>query len=152
MKWNKAAAGLMAGMMVMGLSVSAEETGAIVELTEVTAIAETLEDGQAVTCVMIEHPGEVAAGTVSLSSYKVPGRKISKVYVNNSGEKGEAEAQGKYVFVELSVDLTPGAGEGGTLLYANGENMRKRMLCSNVNPYLRIVPNFSSQNCMKLRN
>ena len=124
MKWNKAAAGLLAGMMVMGLSVSAEETGAIVELTEVTAIAETLEDGQAVTCVMIEYPGEVAAGTVSLSSYKVPGRKISKVYVNNSGEKGEAEAQGKYVFVELSVDLTPGAGEGGTLLYANGENMR----------------------------
>lgn len=124
MKWNKAAAGLLAGMMVMGLSVSAEETGDIVELTEVTAIAETLEDGQAVTCVMIEYPGEVAAGTVSLSSYKVPGRKISKVYVNNSGEKGEAEAQGKYVFVELSVDLTPGAGEGGTLLYANGENMR----------------------------
>ena len=68
MKWNKAAAGLLAGMMVMGLSVSAEETGDIVELTGVTAIAETLEDGQAVTCVMIEYPGEVAAGTVSLSS------------------------------------------------------------------------------------
>ena len=68
MKWNKAAAGLLAGMMVMGLSVSAEETGDIVELTGVTCQQwpETLEDGQAVTCVMIEYPGEVAAGTVSL--------------------------------------------------------------------------------------
>ncbi len=93
MKWNKAAAGLLAGMMVMGLSASAEETGNVVELIGVTAIAETLEDGQAVTSVMIEYPGEVVSGTIGLSSYKVPGRKISKVYVNNSGVKGEAEAQ-----------------------------------------------------------
>ena len=73
---------------------------------------------------MLEYPGEIAAGAVTVSSYKVPGRSITRVYVNNTGVKGEAASQGKYVFVELTVDPTPGVGEGSTLLYANGENQR----------------------------
>lgn len=127
MKWSKAAAGVLAGIMVMGFAVSAEEaesTGNVVEISAVTAVAETLEDGQAVTAVMLEYPGEIAAGAVTVSSYKVPGRSITRVYVNNTGVKGEAASQGKYVFVELTVDPTPGVGEGSTLLYANGENQR----------------------------
>ncbi len=127
MKWSKAAAGVLAGIMMMGFAVQAEEaevTGDMVQLTQVTAIAETLEDGQAVTAVMLEYPDEIKAGDVTVSTYHVPGRSITRVYVNNTGVKGEAASQGKYVFVELAVDPTPGVGEGSTLLYANGENQR----------------------------
>ena len=43
MKWSKAAAGVLAGIMVMGFAVSAEEaesTGNVVEISAVTAVAE----------------------------------------------------------------------------------------------------------------
>lgn len=56
-------------------------------VVEVTAIAETLEEGQKVTAVAIEYPEPIASKDININMFSVAGRTITKAYVNNSGKK-----------------------------------------------------------------
>ncbi|HPA59974.1 MAG TPA: PHB depolymerase family esterase [Clostridia bacterium] len=97
----------------------AEEPLAIVEAK---AIAETLPEGQTVTGVRIEYPGQVVAGTVSISTYAVSGYSVIGVYTNDSGTPDDAQARGKYVFLKLAYSTIPGYSMGKTLQYTGGIN------------------------------
>ena len=94
------------------------------DIVSVTAIAETLPEGQKVTAVAIEYLEPIAAEAVSMSVFSVAGRSITRCYVNSSGDKGDVKPEGNYVILELGIDPTPGSPVGGTLLYANGLNER----------------------------
>ncbi|NLK08072.1 MAG: hypothetical protein GX316_05160 [Firmicutes bacterium] len=90
----------------------------------VISIAETLEEGQKVTAVALKYPEQIAAGSVSGEMFSVPGRSITRCYVNDSGGKGDVQNRGSYVMLELAVDPVPGSPVGSTLLYANQSNHR----------------------------
>ncbi|NLV92263.1 MAG: hypothetical protein GX030_07720 [Firmicutes bacterium] len=108
-------------VMAMSLSALAAEAPGIIE---VTALAETLEEGQKVTAVVIEYSEPIACEAIASGSFSVAGRSITRVYVNDSGEKGDVKTRGRFVVIELAVDPTPGNSVGNTLLYANGRNER----------------------------
>ena len=107
---------LMTGILWPAL---AEEPLAIVEAK---AIAETLPEGQTVTGVRIEYPGQVVAGTVCISSLAVSGYSVIGVYNNDYGTPDDAQARGKYVFLKLAYSTIPGYSMGKTLQYTGGIN------------------------------
>ena len=90
----------------------------------ITAIGEILEDGLTMTTIKIEYSDELAAGQLHPEKFVIPGRKIVKTYVNNSGERHEIAQQGKYGFLELLVNYTPDSNEfkevTGNYTYAEG--------------------------------
>lgn len=111
-------------MLLVALGASAAFAAQTPGIVEVTAIAETLEEGQKVTAVAIEYSEPIAAENITIDMFSVAGRTITKAYVNNSGVKGDVKTQGKYVMLELGIDPAPGNSVGSTLLYANGRNER----------------------------
>ena len=108
------------------LAVSAQAEAAAVEVLSVTAIAETLEEGQKLTALAIEYSEPFAAGAAVRASYTVEGREVSRVYVNESGEKGDVATQGRFVLVELATSNIPGSSLGTTLFFGrmNGVNTK----------------------------
>lgn len=120
---QKATTSLFLGVLLVALAAmtTAAQTLGVVG---VTAIAETLEEGQKVTAIAIEYPEPIASKDVNINMFSVAGRTITRTYVNDSGKKGEVSTQGTHVILELGVDPTPGSSIGSTLLYANGRNKR----------------------------
>lgn len=113
------ALGLAITMFMTGVPAFGEEPLAVVETK---AIAETLPEGQTVTGVRIEYPGQVTAGTISIATYAVSGYNIIGVYTNDSGTPDDAQASGKYVFLKLAYSTVPGYSMGKPLQYTGGIN------------------------------
>ncbi len=108
------------------LAREAEEPQTDVEVLSVTAIAETLEEGQKLTALSIEYSEPFAAGAAVTGSFTVEDREVSRVYVNDSGQKGDVCASGRFIIVELSVSNTPGSSVGTTLFFGrmNGVDVK----------------------------
>ena len=99
------------------LARESEDANTAVEVLSVTAIAETLEEGQKLTALSIEYSEPFAAGAAVRGSFTVEDREVSKVYVNDSGEKGDVCASGRFIIVELALSNTPGSSIGTTLFF-----------------------------------
>lgn len=78
-------------MLLVALGASAAFAAQTPGIVEVTAIAETLEEGQKVTAVAIEYSEPIAAENITIDMFSVAGRTITKAYVNNSGVKGDVK-------------------------------------------------------------
>jgi predicted peptidase len=112
------------------LSATALAHAADVSVTGATVFADTLEEGEAVTAVRVELPENVAAVEISRDTFSVPGFDIVGTYVSDSGERNQADAAGKFVFLELAKDIVPGNSTGKTLIYYDGMNERQDMSLS----------------------
>jgi predicted peptidase len=112
------------------LSATAFAHAADVRVTGATAFADTLEEGEAITAIRVELPTNVAATDIDRDTFSVPGFDIIGTYVNDSGERDEADAQGNYVFIELARDTVPGNNTGKTLIYYDGMNERQDVAVS----------------------
>lgn len=124
MKWGTRIICVIVTALMLELGASAVFAAQTPGILEVTAIAETLEEGQKVTAVAIEYSEPISSEDISIDMFSVAGRTITKAYVNNSGVKGDVKTQGRYVMLELGIDPAPGSSVGSTLLYANGRNER----------------------------
>lgn len=111
-----------------------------VEVITVTAIAETMEEGQKLIAIAVEYSEPFAAGAVVRASYSVEGRDVTRVYVNDTGTKGVAMSSGRFVLVELAVSNVPGSPIGSTLFWGRMNNVDTR-----INHRLSINP-FITQN------
>ncbi|MFF5299248.1 PHB depolymerase family esterase [Streptomyces sp. NPDC013161] len=83
-----------------------------------TAITEVYGDGQKFIAVAVEYDTEIDTSKLSVSSFKVEGRTVTKVYANTSAAMADQGTDGTYVIVELSPDdesalLWGGVGSGG---------------------------------------
>ena len=99
------------------LAREAEEPQTDVEVLSVTAIAETLEEGQKLTALSIEYSEPFAAGAAVTGSFTVEDREVSRVYVNDSGQKAMSahpDASSSWSFL---VSNTPGSSVGTTLFF-----------------------------------
>ncbi|NLK08659.1 MAG: hypothetical protein GX316_08170 [Firmicutes bacterium] len=115
---------LLVTVLIVSLTASVGLAAKQANLMGVTAIAETLEEGQKVTAVALEYSESIAAEAVTTGMFSVSGRQITRAYVNNTGDKGDVKAAGNHVVLELAIDPVPGSPLGSTLLYANGSNHR----------------------------
>jgi len=88
-----------------------------VKVLSVKAIAETLEEGQKLTALAIEYNESFRAGTAVRNSFIVQGRDITRVYVNQTGKKGDVDTEGNFVIVELATSNVPGSSLGSTLYF-----------------------------------
>ena len=83
-----------------------------------TAITKVYGDGQKFIAVAVEYDTEIDTSKLSVSSFKVEGRTVTKVYANSRAAMADRGTDGKYVIVELSPDddsalLWGGVGSGG---------------------------------------
>ena len=83
-----------------------------------TAITRVYGDGQKFIAVAVEYDTEIDTSKLSVSSFKVEGRTVTKVYANSRAAMADRGTDGKYVIVELSPDddsalLWGGVGSGG---------------------------------------
>ena len=92
-------------LMILSLPIYAAD------IIDAKIVTEVLEWGETVTGVRLEYSEEIAGTSIQRNSsttrpltYLIPeDRAIDSAYVNNSGEKGEAEAYGKYVFLDFYI-------------------------------------------------
>ncbi|MDR2608301.1 MAG: alpha/beta fold hydrolase [Treponema sp.] len=77
----------------------------------ISAIGEILEDGLVCAALKIEFSTAVEAGLFKPSYFQVPGRKVIRTSVNDSGMRKEAGRQGRYLFLELLVNTLPDSNE-----------------------------------------
>ena len=112
------------GLILSCAGTSAEPNmAAAVKVLRVTAIAETMEEGQKFTALSIEYSESFRAGSVLRGSFEVRGRDITRVYVNSTGKKGDVAFEGNHVIVELATSNVPGAGLGSTLYFGRMYDM-----------------------------
>ena len=83
-----------------------------------TAITKVYGDGQKFIAVAVEYDTEIDTSKLSVSSFKVEGRTVTKVYANSRAATADQGTDGTYVIVELSPDddsalLWGGVGSGG---------------------------------------
>ncbi len=107
------------------LLAAAPTYAADVSVTSATAFADTLEEGEVVTAIRVALPGDIAATSISVKTFSVPGYDIVGTYVSDSGERNDADAQGNYVFLEFARDPVPGNDTGKTLIYFDRKNHRQ---------------------------
>ncbi len=69
-----------------------------------TAIAQVYGDGQKFTAVAVEFDQDIDNAKLLISTFKVDGRTITKVYANTAATPAEKGTNGKYAIVELSPD------------------------------------------------
>lgn len=88
-----------------------------VEVLGVTAITETMEEGEKLVALAIEYSEPFGAGAAVRDSFSVEGRDVSRVYVNQTGRKGDVASEGRFILVELAVSNVPGSAVGSTLYF-----------------------------------
>jgi len=82
-----------------------------------TVITQVFGDGQKLTAVAVEFDQDIDNSKLSMSSFKVDGRTITKIYANTTATIADQGANGKYAIVELSPndpDAALYAASGGT--------------------------------------
>jgi predicted peptidase len=82
-----------------------------------TAITQVFGDGQKLTAVAVEFDQDIDNSKLSMSTFKVDGRTITKVYTNTAATIADKGTNGKYAIVELSPDDQSAAlyaASGGT--------------------------------------
>ncbi len=87
-------------------------TQAGVSIKSATAIAQVFGDGQKLTTIAVEFDENIDNSKLSMSSFKVDGGTITKVYANTTATPADKGTNGKYVIVELSPN------DQGAVLYA----------------------------------
>ncbi len=91
---------LLSGLMPAALSAAGHVKSA-------TAICRVLGDGRKVAAVVLEYDAPVAARSLTPDSYRVEGRRVTRVYANARPERALQGVDGPYVVVEVetAVDL-----------------------------------------------
>jgi predicted peptidase len=117
----------VAGLFLSCAGMLAGPNPAGVKVLNVTAIAETMEEGQKFTAVSIEYNEPFRAGAVTRASFEIKGRDVTRVYVNSSGKKGDVAYEGDHVVVELATSNVPGAGLGSTLYFGRMHDMQAKV-------------------------
>lgn len=75
-------------------------------IMNVTAIVQILGDGQKVAALAIEYKEPIAAESLQTTDFKVPGREISSVYVNDQAATTAPGTPGNFVIVELKTSIS----------------------------------------------
>ena len=94
---------LATAMLLGSLGVARAADGAE-HVKEATAITQVFGNGQRLTAVAIEYDQDVDTSKLSTASYKVDGRKVTRVYANAVPAPATQGQNGKFVIVELSPD------------------------------------------------
>ncbi len=68
----------------------------------ICAISEPFGDGQRVTALAVEYDRGISGGELSADLFEVPGRRIERVYTNDTADKGSVGVSGRYVIIELN--------------------------------------------------
>lgn len=74
-------------------------------IMNITAIVKVLGDGQKVSAIAIQYKDSIDKKSLNIADYKVPGREISSVYVNNEGSVSSSPKDGDFVIVELKTTI-----------------------------------------------
>lgn len=68
----------------------------------VTAIAEVFGDGQKITAAAVEYDKDILSSKLTISTFSVNGRTITKVYANKAAAKAAKGMNGRFAIIELS--------------------------------------------------
>lgn len=99
-----------------------------------TAITQVFGDGQKLTAVAVEFDQDIDNSKLSVSTFKVDGRTITKVYANTAATIADKGTNGKYAIVELSPD-----DQGAALYAASGGTRIRREAKASVTQTLTVI-------------
>ena len=74
-------------------------------IQSVTAISRVLGDGRKVATVILEYDSPINNKSLSLNSYQVEGKEVTKVYANTAPERVEKGVNGPYVVIEVKAEV-----------------------------------------------
>ncbi|MDR2629621.1 MAG: prolyl oligopeptidase family serine peptidase [Spirochaetaceae bacterium] len=77
----------------------------------ITAIGEVLEDGLVCSALRVGYSAGIEGGLFKPADFQVPGRRVIRTYVNDTGKRRETARKGHYLFLELLVNTGPDANE-----------------------------------------
>lgn len=102
---------LLALVMITGIYAFAQAEEAGPKLVEAVLVTEVMDWGETLTAIRLEYSEEIPCDAFDITAcdFSVRGlRNITYAYVNNSGELGNIEPTGKYVFLKLDVLTSDG--------------------------------------------
>ncbi len=94
--------------IIMGMQMKAQDNSTVPEkghVTSVTAVSNVFGDGRKVSTVILEYDEPISNKSLSLKSYSVEGKEVTRVYANTIPEKTEKGKNGKYVIIEVKAEL-----------------------------------------------
>lgn len=99
---------LLALAMLMATSYASAES----PVKSVKSVSEVYGDGAKVSFIVLQYADAIDAASVSVNSFSVDGKTISRIYTNDQAERARNGKSGKYVIIELknTVSLTPDFG------------------------------------------
>lgn len=92
---------------LLGLAQAQNNSMKSVHIESATAISKVLGDGRKVEAVVLEYDSPIKNKSLSLGSYSVEGKEITRVYANTEPQKAAKGVDGRYVVIETKalVDL-----------------------------------------------
>ncbi|HEX8047511.1 hypothetical protein [Rhizobium sp.] len=107
-----------AAAMLLASGAVVQAAGKATHIKNVTAFTMAFGDGLRLTAVAVEYDQAIDNSKLSLSTFSVGGRTITKVYANTAATPAEKGKNGRFVIIDLSPD------DANALLYAaNGQNV-----------------------------
>lgn len=106
-KWKEKAFLCMAVCCCLGAQnavLASESENTQDENYKVTAITEVFGDGQKVSAVALEYPGEIDAESLSADDYEVEGKRITQVFTNSEAGITDGNVPGNYVILNLEYE------------------------------------------------
>ena len=70
-----------------------------------TAISRVLGDGRKVETVVLQYDTPIRNKSLSAESFKVEGKDVTRIYVNNAPERAEKGKDGQYVIIEVKAEV-----------------------------------------------
>lgn len=70
-----------------------------------TAISRVLGDGRKVETIVLEYDNPISNKSLTIGSYRVDGKEVTRVYANNAPERAQQGVNGSYVIIEVKAEV-----------------------------------------------
>ena len=89
----------------LGLAQAQNNSSVPEHIQSVTAISRVLGDGRKVATVILEYDAPISNKSLSLNSYQVEGKEVTRIYANTTPERAEKGVNGFYVVIEVKAEV-----------------------------------------------
>ncbi|MGM9693014.1 MAG: alpha/beta hydrolase-fold protein [Alloprevotella sp.] len=96
---------IMALAGTVGAAQAQSQTEKPEHVQSATAISRVLGDGRKVETLVIEYDAPISNKSLTVGSFQVEGREVTRVYANTSPGRADKAADGKYVVIELKTEV-----------------------------------------------
>lgn len=90
---------------ILGFTQAQNNSTQTVNVESVTAISRVLGDGRKVEAVVLEYDSPIKNRSLTVNSYSVKGKEVTRIYANTEPKKAEKGVDGRYVIIETNAEV-----------------------------------------------